>query len=133
MGKKDYVETEQDAALRILAGFSLDDFADCILMNNQVVMAIYSEPEKTKGGVYITDTRRAEAEYQGKVGLIIGLGLSAYEDTSGQWFRGKKPQLGDWVVIRASDGWRIDVHGVQCRMFDDTLTRMIVPHPEAIW
>lgn len=131
--RKSYAETEEQAALRILNGFSFEDFDDFKLMNNQVVMAIYEEAEKTAGGVILPESRRKESEYQGKVGLIIGMGPSAYEDDTGRWFRGEKPKLGDWVVIRASDGWRMDIHGVKCRVFDDTLTRMIVPHPEAIW
>lgn len=131
--KKVYVETENEAALRLLAGFSFTDFDTVAVMNNQVVMAIYSEPEKTAGGVILPDSRRNEAEFQGKVGLILAIGPMAYQDDGGRWFQGRKPVVGDWIVIRASDGWRLDLYGVQCRLFDDTLTRMIIPHPEAIW
>ena len=129
---KNYIETQEEAATRILNGFSFADFDTCTVMMNQVVMAIYDEPEKTKGGIIVPDERRKESEYQGKTGLIIALGPIAYEE-DGKWWNGPKPKLGDWVVIRASDGWRLDLYGVKCRMFDDTLTRLIVPHPEAVW
>ncbi len=126
-----YNETEEEAAKRILAGFSFEDFDTFKVMNNQVVMAIYTRPGKTKGGVILPDDE--ESQYQGKTGLIIGLGASAFQDPNGEWFRGTPPKLGDWIVIRASDGWRLDIYKVQCRMFDDMMTRMIVPHPESIW
>jgi co-chaperonin GroES (HSP10) len=129
---KNYIETQENAALRILNGFSFSDFEECTVLNNQVVMAIYSEPTTSKGGIIVPEERRKESEYQGKTGLIIAMGPLAYEE-DGQWWRGKKPKLGDWIVIRASDGWRLDLYGVQCRQFDDTLTRLIVPHPEAVW
>lgn len=128
-----YTETEEEAALRILQGFSFADFDTFSVMNNQVVMAIYDEPPKTKGGIIIPEEKRKEAEYQGKCGLVIAVGPSAFQDPNGEWFRGKPPKVGSWIVIRASDGWRLDLYGVQCRMFDDTLTRLEVPHPESVW
>lgn len=127
----EYVETEEEAAKRILEGFDLSTFETCGIMNNQVVMAIYKWPNKSRGGVLLVDDK--ESEYQGKTGLIIAMGPTAYEDDTGRWFKGKKPALGDWVVIRASDGWRLDLYGVQCRIFDDTLTKMVIPHPESVW
>ena len=105
----------------------------CSVLNNQVLVAVYIRPEKTKGGIYLTDKMRDEDKYQGKIGLIVKMGPEAYSDDSGRWFNGMTIKEHDWIVFRPSDGWSLEVNGVLCRMIDDTSTKMTVPTPDMIY
>ena len=111
----------------------LGDISGCTVMNNQVLVAVYLRPEKTKGGIYLTDNQRAEDKYQGKIGLIVKHGPEAFSDDTGRWFNGAQIGEHDWIVYRPSDGWAMEVNGVLCRMLDDIHTKMVVPNPDMIW
>jgi len=111
----------------------LGDISKIELMNTQVLVAVYIRPEKTKGGIIMTNKSRDEDRYQSKVGLILKTGPSAFVDDSGKWFSGLDLTAGDWIVFRPSDGWNVTVNGVLCRMFDDTAVRMRIPHPDNIY
>jgi co-chaperonin GroES (HSP10) len=111
----------------------LGDITDVEIFHNQVLVAIYQRPEKTKSGLYLAAQTRDEDKYQGKVGLIIKKGNDAFIDQSGKWFKGVTLDVGNWIVFRPSDGWQITVHGVLCRILDDTDIRGRVPAPDAVW
>lgn len=93
------------------------------LFNNHVLVATYIRPKKTKSGIIFTDQTGDEDRFQGKVGLIVGLGPSAFVDSEGKWFSGAQLTVGDWVIYRASDGWATKINGVECRMLADTAVR----------
>lgn len=118
---------------RILA--ELGDISEIEVLNNQVLVAIYTRPEKTAGGFIMGTKTKEEDEYQSKVGLIIAMGSAAFTDDSGRWFqRLKRPfAVGDWVLFRPSDGWELDVNDVRCRYFDDTRIKSRIPSPDIIW
>lgn len=111
----------------------IGDLSEFTVMNNQVLVAVYLRPEKTKGGIILTDNTRGEDRYQGKIGLIVRQGPEAFSDETGRWFNGTSIGLHDWIVYRPSDGWALEVNGVLCRMLDDVHTKMVVPNPDAIW
>ena len=122
---------DQDPKSKLLA--QIGDLDGCTVMNNQVLVAVYLRPEKTKGGIILTDNTRGEDKYQGKIGLIVKKGPEAFSDDSGRWFNGAEINLHDWIVYRPSDGWALEVNGVLCRMLDDIHTKMVVPDPDMIW
>ena len=111
----------------------IGDISEIEVFNNQVLVIIYKRPEKTAKGIYLTDNNRDEDRYQSKVGLIVKLGENAFQDGSGEWFRGITFELGQWVVFKPSDGWAINVRGSDCRMLDDTNVRGRVQHPDMVW
>lgn len=112
---------------------ALGDLSDIDLFNNQVLVAIYKRPEKTKGGIILADQTRDEDRYQGKVGLVVKLGPTAFVDDDSVKFHGQNVSVGDWVVYRPSDGWPNAVHKVDCRILQDTQIRMRVGRPDSIW
>jgi len=61
------------------------------------------------------------------------MGLQAFDDPNNNWFKGTKVKVGDWVFFRVTDGWSINVHGVPCRMIDDTDIRGSSKYPDAVW
>lgn len=111
----------------------MGDISDVELFHNQVLAAIYVRPEKTKGGLYLTNSLRDEDKWQGKVGLIVKAGPDAFKDETGRWFNGVNINVGDWIYFRPSDGWQLTIHGVLCRILDDTDVRGRIPAPDAVW
>jgi co-chaperonin GroES (HSP10) len=122
-------ETDPAEAIRKEMG----DISDIEIFHNQVLVAIYIRPEKTKSGLYLSSQTRDEDKYQGKVGLIIKKGADAFVDDTGKWFKGVNLDVGDWIYFRPSDGWQITVHGQLCRILDDTDVRGRIPQPDTVW
>lgn len=110
----------------------LGDISDIELFHNQVLLAVYLRPQKTRSGLYLTDKHVDEDRFQSKVGLLVKSGPQAFEQ-DGNWFSGLNFADHDWLVFRPSDGWSITVNGVLCRIFDDINIRGRVPHPDAVW
>jgi len=111
----------------------LGNLDDIQVFNNEVMVAIYVRPEKTNSGIILPGATRDEDRYQGKVGLVVKMGLQAFDDPNNNWFKGTKVKVGDWVYFRVTDGWSINVHGVSCRMIDDTDIRGMTKYPDAVW
>ena len=111
----------------------LGDISEIELLNTNVLVAVYIRPEKTKGGIIMTEQARDEDRYQSKVGLIIKTGPTAFVESDGKWFSGLDLKAGDWVIFRPSDGWNITVNGVLCRMFDDAIIKGRIPHPDSVY
>ncbi len=103
------------------------------IFNNQVLVAVYIRPERTKGGIVLPDQHRAEDKNQGKIGLVLRQGPLAFVDETKTWFSDVEISDGDWVVFRPSDGWAVTINGVLCRVLDDVNIRGRVTHPDQIW
>ena len=65
--------------------------------------------------------------------MLIKIGPSAFEENAEGWFAGEKFELGDWIIHRASDGWSINVHGVDCRILADTQVQGRAKDPDEVW
>ena len=114
----------------------LDDIGDISafeIYNNQILIAIYIRPNKTKSGIYLSDQSREEDKVQGKVGLVVKKGPAAFVDDTSEWFKDISVEVNDWVVIRPSDGWAITVNNVLCRIVDDTAVRGKIDVPDRVW
>lgn len=112
---------------------SVGDISKVEVFNNQLLVAVYVRPQKTKSGIYLTDNTTDEDRYQSKVGLVVKKGPMAFDDYSGQWFKDIEIDVGDWIVFRPSDGWSITVNGVLCRMIDDINIKGRVDNPDRVW
>ena len=125
-GLADYVDTKAD----ILA--KLGDVSGFEIAGNEVLLASYQRPEKTPGGIVQTHRALKEDIYQGKVGLVVKIGESCrFEMVSETGIKYGIPiKLHDWVVVRPSDTWSLDINGnpdVLSR--EDFVTcRMVYPH-----
>lgn len=128
-----YMRMEHDVDPAEAIRKEMGDISDIEIFHNQVLVAIYIRPEKTKSGLYLSSQTRDEDKYQGKVGLIIKKGADAFVDDTGKWFKGVNLDVGDWIYFRPSDGWQITVHGQLCRILDDTDIRGRIPTPDTVW
>ena len=122
-------ENDPAAALKQQAG----DISNVEVFNNQLLVAVYVRPTKTKSGIYLTQQTTDEDKFQSKVGLVLKMGTSAFQDDTGEWFNGVKIKEGDWIVFRPSDGWSITVNGQLCRMIDDINVKGRVDQPDRVW
>lgn len=112
---------------------TIGDISSVEIFNNQVLVAVYIRPQKTKSGIFLTNQTVDEDRYQSKVGLIIKKGKSAFVDESGKWFDGISVDIHEWIVFRPSDGWSITVNGILCRMIDDINVRATIDNPDRVW
>lgn len=112
---------------------AIGNLDDVEVFNNQVLCAIYLRPEKTIGGVYLPDAIRDEDRFQGKVGLAMKMGPSAFIDLSEKWFQGIHISTNEWLLFRPSDGWPIMINNVHCRMLSDTDIKGRVARPDQAW
>lgn len=107
------------------------DISGFDLFGPKVLVAIYVRPEKTKGGIYLTDKVRDEDLYQGKVGYVLKIGPGAFSDSD--WFGDVRVDVGDWVGFRASDGAALVVNGVNCRLLEDVRIYGKASNPDLIF
>lgn len=132
----DHVVDPRDALLQ-----KAGDLDGIEVFGNDILVALYTPPEKTKSGIIFADDTRNEFRFQGKVGLVLKMGPTAYVNDAGDKFR--DIEVGDWVVFRPSDGWPFQLNTmksriakdsiVDCRVVSDLHIRVRVNHPDAIY
>lgn len=125
------MEHDVDPAKKLIE--SLGDLSKVELFNNNVLVAVYIRPEKTKSGIYISNKTIDEDRYQGKVGLLVKSGPKAFSIDSDEWFKDVSVKEGDWLVFRPSDGWSINVNGVLCRVMPDVQVKGRISGPDSVW
>lgn len=111
----------------------IGDLAKFELFGNQVLIGIYERPEKTKSGIYLSDQTRHEDRHQGKAGLVLKKGPTAFVSDDNYDFKGQNVDIGDWVAIFVSDGRQIVINGQLCRLVEDQYIRIKVPAPDTIF
>lgn len=103
------------------------------VMQNMVLVATYIRPDKTKSGLYLPDSAVEEDIYQGKVGLILKLGPTAFEDEQENRFGNLRAKEHDWCVYRVGDSWDLTIRNVHCRLIRDDNIRLVINDPEEIF
>lgn len=126
------MQYDEDPAQKILS--EIGDLSGIQMMNTQILVAVHIRPNKTKSGLYLTDTTMDEDKYQGKSGLLIKAGPHAFTP-EGKWFQeGINFEVGKtWIIFRPSDGWNITINNKLCRMLDDTSIRGVVNDPDMVF
>lgn len=110
------------------------------VLKDLVLVATYIEPEVTKGGIYKTETRLNESRYQGKVGLVLKLGPTAFKYDGPYPYEGPVPREGvDYVQYHPGNGREFFLGGpsgdtgISCRQIPSPLVEAIIDDPEKIW
>jgi co-chaperonin GroES (HSP10) len=111
----------------------IKDVSQVEIFNNQILVAIYIRPSKTKSGIYLSDKTTDEDRYQSKVGLVLKKGAQAFVDDTNTWFSDVEVNENDWILFKPSDGWSITVNNVLCRILDDTAVKGRVDQPDRVW
>lgn len=137
-------EREYDPKREILE--RLGDLSAIEIAQNEVLLAIYIRSEKTAGGIVLTAQNLKEDRYQGKCGLVVKIGSACRfvrKDAATGIEYGLDIKLHDWVVVRPSDTWPLDINSdtnglqvqdfVQCRLAYDDQIRLRVSDPRMVW
>ena len=96
----------------------------------QLLGGTYIEPEKSVGGIIITQRSVQESLYQGCLALVLK-GPWAFvddEDLNIHW-KGQDVDVGEWVIFKYSDAWEQHLNGVSIRFIDDRDIRGTVSDP----
>lgn len=109
---------------------NLNDFE---IFGNYILIGIYERPEKSKSGIYLPDQTRKEDQYQGKAGLVLKKGPTAFVSDSDYDFKGQNVEVGDWIAIFVSDGRSVVVNGQLCRLVEDQYIRLKIPSPDSVF
>lgn len=121
---------DQDPKEKLLA--AVGDVSGVDIFHNQVLVAVYIAPEKTKGGIIRPQQNVDEDKYQGKVGLVIKLGPRAFISDD-KWSWPEDMGEGDWVFYRISDTVGVTINGQTCRIIDDVDVKGRAEHPDEVW
>lgn len=121
-------EQQKQAILDKLSCIEID------VLSSQVIVATYIEPEKTSGGILLPEKRLDESRFQGKVGLLVKMGPTAFKYDGPYNWEGRAPQIGDWVIYRASDGWENGLSGIFVRWLESgDMIKGIVKDPRVVY
>lgn len=100
----------------------------------RILLAIYERAKqgevKSTGGIIIPETSGGtldEDRWQSKICLVLKKGPIAFKDDNSNQFHGDDVSVGDWVAIRPTDGWQIEINGQRCRIVRDSDIQISVP------
>jgi co-chaperonin GroES (HSP10) len=98
--------------------------------DNRVIVATYLRPQRTYGGIILTQRTLDEDKFQSKIGLVLKIGPSAEFPTL-------DIKVHDWVVVRPSDGFAFEIlngrEQIPCRWFIDRDIRGKTSNPDLVW
>lgn len=109
------------------------DISKIDILHNQILVAVYIRPEKTKSGIILADQTRNEDRYQGKAGLVLKKGPLAFVDDDTNKFHGQNVEVGDWVFYRVSDGFSVIINGTLCRLLEEVHVKGKIPAPDVVF
>lgn len=85
-------------------------------LGTEVLLVMYERvvrgEKKTSGGIIVPATQgktAAEDKYQGKAGLVVKLGATAFQEDETHRWGGVVPKVGDWVLIDVRETYSFDV------------------------
>ena len=112
---------------------SLGDLDKCDVQRNHVLVAIYIGGQYYPGTkVLRSDAAIKEDIWQATAGLVVSLGPTAFTMSDNITKDPDAPVIGDWVTFVPGEGRRIQIRGVNCRVFLDENITMTVADPECI-
>lgn len=103
------------------------------IIGDGVLVAIWQKPERTAGGVFLTDRTRDEDVFQGKSGLVLKMGHLAFKEDEDHVWGERVPRVGDWVAYRVGDAWPLYLGEQPCRIVRDVHVRMILRRPDVVY
>ncbi len=114
---------------------NLGDMSGLEVFYNQILVATRPRPRVgTLGGQkwYAADEKIQEDEYQSKVGLVVKMGPTAFEDDAQTTYDGQRVDVGDWIVYAVKDGAQLIINEVHCRLLGPQHIRMRLKNPDTV-
>ena len=94
----------------------------------KLLIAIPKLEEKTDGGIIIPDKLKGMEEVASIIGLVIGMGTTAYNDKD-KFPDGAYCKEGDFVIFRSYSGTRFKLRGEEFRLINDDTVEAVVDDP----
>lgn len=116
-------------ALKEKLGSTIDHV---VPLGTGVMVAVYKRPERTKSGLYLADNTRGEDDHQGKVGLVLRCGPTAFEEDASHRFGGLVPKQDDWIIYSVGETFAFMLGDVKVRIVEDVHIRAIVDQPDIV-
>ncbi len=126
-----FADISDDETKRMLDMF-YDGPARIAADGNFIVCVLWARPEKTKGGVIITQAARDEEIWQGKNSLIVSIGPDCFQDNVYRCFTGVRARVGDWIVTDPMAGKKLQVNKAFVRIIVDDQILARTNGPQAI-
>ena len=115
--------------------------------HNLILIATWVTPPKMMKGpdgtmvkFLLSDKTQQEDRFQGKVGLVLKVGPTAFKGKTPESFGGVTVKPGDWVMYKPSDAHEFyfvdkkhSLDGASARLIEDTLVMGRVADPESIF
>tara|TARA_Y100001938_G_scaffold148536_1_gene232506 strand:- start:982 stop:1350 length:369 start_codon:yes stop_codon:yes gene_type:complete len=83
--------------------------------------------EKTKGGIYLTDSNKETQSYLNSVGQVIAMGPECYSDRKAPWCK-----VGDHIVFGRYAGAKVSVQNVKMVIINDDEVLATLDNPEVV-
>jgi co-chaperonin GroES (HSP10) len=128
---QDLAERDHKTPFKDLVFKNIGNLDDYVVLGDDVLVATYVKTGKTAGGIILTDKSVDEDRWQGKVGLVLKLGESAFKYEGPYEYKGTVPKIGSYIVFHTSDTREIGIKGFSCRTISSSLVRMIIPDEAA--
>ena len=91
----------------------------------------YAGPEKTKGGLYLSDTTQDTIQMTTVCAYVLKVGDQAYKDES-KFPNGPWCKKGDWIIFGRYAGSRFKIEGGEVRILNDDEIIARINNPEDI-
>lgn len=102
-------DTAAEAAQEIMA--AVGDLSNVEIFGSQVLIAPYIRPTKTKSGLHVPASAANEDTWQGKVGLILKIGPTAFDPDATKQYGGRAPVVGEWIFHDVKQCFQMHVKG----------------------
>jgi co-chaperonin GroES (HSP10) len=97
----------------------------------KLLIALPEVDEKTEAGIYKPEESILIEKVSTVVGVVVKMGPLAYKhdkfEATGPWCK-----EGDFIVMRAFSGTRINIHGHEFRLINDDTVEAVVEDPRGI-
>ena len=97
----------------------------------RIAILPYRGPEKTKGGIVLSDETQRRTQLATICGYVLKLGDLAYKDDAkfptGPWCK-----EGDFVLVRTYSGTRFKIFGKEFRLLNDDQVDAVVQDPRGL-
>jgi co-chaperonin GroES (HSP10) len=128
---------------------AVGDYSGYECFHNRLLVCTYVRPNKTAGGIILSDQSTKEDRFQSRCGLVLKLGPTAFVDDNvvkfgkigrtktGKYRKGSIRE-GDWVVFSPANGREIFFvdkkgHGMSCRIIEDSFIDGRIDDPSKLY
>jgi len=128
----DYLENNTDNGIDF-DNFNIEQeiekFKDYSPSGYQVIVRLYTTPEKTAGGIIKPQKSRDEDKYNNYTGLVVSMGSAAYKGERFK-FANSYCEVGDFIAFPRHSGHRLSWHGIPLFSINDDAVLAVIKNPK---